>query len=507
MIEKVLDYLNTGRGEEMTEEMSRCSLKQSQLAIKQTMKLNNEYHTPEEIVRMMSELTGEELDESFRLFPPFYTDFGRNIHIGRNVFINSGCHFQDQGGIYIGDDVLIGHNVIFATIDHDLNPYDRHNHYAPIHVGNRVWIGSGAVITKGVCIGDGAVIAAGAVVTKDVDENTIVGGVPAKMIRRIEMGKVMEERTNYPKIALGAWSWGAGSAGGDQVFGNHLFEEELRPVFDRALDYGLNLWDTAAVYGEGTSERILGNFIKDTEREKIIISTKFTPQIAGEGADPMQDMIDGSKKRLHTDVIDIYWIHNPMDVERWTPYIIPLAKSGQIKSIGVSNHNLSEIKRVNEILGKEGLKISAVQNHFSLLHRSSEKAGILDYCKENGIIFFAYMVLEQGALSGKYTPEHPFPEGTGRGEAYNPYMKDISALISVLEKIGKKYEATCAQIATAWAIAKGTLPIIGVTKTYQVDEAVKTIQISLTSDEMNELEKAGDAVGISTLREWEKEMI
>ncbi len=86
-------------------------------------------------------------------------------------------------------------------------------------------------------------------------------------------------------------------------------------------------------------------------------------------------------------------------------------------------------------------------------------------------------------------------------------MKDISALISVLEKIGKKYEATCAQIATAWAIAKGTLPIIGVTKTYQVDEAVKTIQISLTSDEMNELEKAGDAVGISTLREWEKEMI
>ncbi len=123
------------------------------------------------------------------------------------------------------------------------------------------------------------------------------------------MGKVMEERTNYPKIALGAWSWGAGSAGGDQVFGNHLFEEELRPVFDRALDYGLNLWDTAAVYGEGTSERILGNSIKDTEREKIIISTKFTPQIAGEGADPMQDMIDGSKKRLHTDVIDIYWIY------------------------------------------------------------------------------------------------------------------------------------------------------------------------------------------------------
>ena len=187
MIDKVLEYLNTGRGEEMTEEMSRCSLEQSQLAIKQTMELNNRYHTPEEIVRIMSELTGEKIDESFRMFPPFYTDFGRNIHIGKKVFINSGCHFQDQGGIYIGDDVLIGHNVILATIDHDLNPYDRHNHYAPIRIGNRVWIGSGAIITKSVSIGDGAVIAAGAVVTKDVAENTIVGGVPARTIKKVEM--------------------------------------------------------------------------------------------------------------------------------------------------------------------------------------------------------------------------------------------------------------------------------------------------------------------------------
>ncbi len=187
MIEKVLEYLNTGHGEEMTEELSRCSLEQSQLAIKQTMDLNNQYHTPEEIIRIMSELTGGELDESFRMFPPFYTDFGRNIHIGRNVFINSGCHFQDQGGIYIGDDVLIGHNVILATIDHDLDPFDRHNHYAPIRIGNRVWIGSGAIITKGVCIGDGAVVAAGAVVTKDVEKNIIVGGVPAKFIKKIEI--------------------------------------------------------------------------------------------------------------------------------------------------------------------------------------------------------------------------------------------------------------------------------------------------------------------------------
>ena len=217
--------------------------------------------------------------------------------------------------------------------------------------------------------------------------------------------------TILPEIALGAWSWGAGAAGGDQVFGNHLFEEELKPVFEKAVECGLNLWDTAAVYGEGTSERILGNFVKDVRRDSVILSTKFTPQIAGSSPDAMQEMIDGSKERLHTDVIDVYWIHNPMDVEKWTPDLIPLAKSGQIKTIGVSNHNLAEIKRANEILAAEGLKISAVQNHYSLLHRSSERAGILDYCKENGITFYSYMVLEQGALTGRYKETNPFPEG------------------------------------------------------------------------------------------------
>lgn len=309
-----------------------------------------------------------------------------------------------------------------------------------------------------------------------------------------------------PKIAMGAWSWGIGAAGGDQVFGNHLFEEDLKPVFDRAIELGLNLWDTAAVYGEGTSERILGNFVKDVGREDVILSTKFTPQIADGTSAAMQHMIDGSKERLHTDMIDIYWIHNPLDVERWTPDLIPLAKSGQIKAIGVSNHNLAEIKRAGEILEAEGLKISAVQNHFSLLHRSSEKAGILDYCKENGITFYAYMVLEQGALTGRFDIAHPFPEGTGRGEAYNPHLKELETLVNELRSVGEKHNANPAQVATAWAIAKGTLPIIGVTKVRQVEEAAEAAQIILTEEEVNRLEKLGDEAGIDTLREWEKEM-
>ncbi|MCB6286260.1 aldo/keto reductase [[Clostridium] scindens] len=316
----------------------------------------------------------------------------------------------------------------------------------------------------------------------------------------------MTENKKMPMIALGAWSWGAGAAGGDQVFGNHFFEEDLKPVFDKALECGLNLWDTAAVYGEGTSERILGNFVKDVARDKVILSTKFTPQIASDSKDAMQEMLDGSKERLHADVIDIYWIHNPFDVEKWTPDLIPLAQSGQIKSIGVSNHNLAELKRANEILGAAGLKVSAVQNHFSLLHRSSERAGILEYCKENGITFYAYMVLEQGALTGRFNTENPFPAGTGRGESYNPHLQELDKLIAELKAVGAKHGASPAQVATAWAIAKGTLPIIGVTKVKQVEEAAQAAQIHLTEDEIARLEKLGDETGVTTLREWEKEM-
>lgn len=155
-------------------------------AIRITMKLNNQYHTPEKIIEIMSELTGKAVDKAFRLFPPFYTDFGKNITIGKNVFINSGCHFQDQGGIEIGDGALIGHNVVLATINHDLKPsMKRKNHYAPIKIGSNVWIGSNATILQGVTIGEWAVIAAGAVVTKNVEPYTVVGGVPAKFIKRV----------------------------------------------------------------------------------------------------------------------------------------------------------------------------------------------------------------------------------------------------------------------------------------------------------------------------------
>lgn len=317
----------------------------------------------------------------------------------------------------------------------------------------------------------------------------------------------MDTDERMPKVAMGAWSWGAGVAGGDQVFGNHLGESDLQPVFDAAMERGLNLWDTATVYGMGASEDILGRFIRQgNKKDAVIISTKFTPQIAGMYEDSMAKMAEASCERLGIDVIDLYWIHNPADVERWTPELIPLLQSGKVKNVGVSNHNLSEIKRANEILGEQGFRISAVQNHFSLLNRSSESSGILDYCRENDITFFAYMVLEQGALSGKYDTKHPFPEGSDRARIYNPVLAQLEELTAAMGEIGKKHGLSAAQVGTAWAVSKGVLPIIGVTKVRHVEDAAKAASVNLSAEEINHLETLADKAEVNTIREWEKKM-
>ena len=218
-------------------------------------------------------------------------------------------------------------------------------------------------------------------------------------------GNSCSKKKIMSKIALGTWAWGAGAFGGDTVFGSKTDVETLKPVFDAAMKAGLSLWDTATAYGMGDSEHILGTLVKESgianplqRREDVEISTKFTPQIAEIYENSVEKMALASMERMGLDYIDIYWIHNP---------------------------------------------ISAVQNHFSQLYRSSEKGGVLDYCKEHGIEFWAYMVLEQGALSGKYDKTHPLPAESDRGKKYNPVLEQLEALTSEMTAIGKKYGVSC----------------------------------------------------------------
>lgn len=158
----------------------------SQEALRITSQMNGGYHAPEELRTLFELLTGKKVDDSFRFFPPFYTDCGKNITVGKNVFFNSGCKLQDQGGITIGDGTLLGHNVVLATLNHSFDPAHRHDICPlPIQIGKNVWISANATVLPGVTIGDGAIIAAGAVVTKDVPENSLVGGIPAKIIKSV----------------------------------------------------------------------------------------------------------------------------------------------------------------------------------------------------------------------------------------------------------------------------------------------------------------------------------
>ena len=252
---------------------------------------------------------------------------------------------------------------------------------------------------------------------------------------------------------------------------------------------------------------MLAGFLKDLPRDSYLVSDKFTPQCANGKPNAMADMIEMQLKLMGLDRFDIYWIHNVWDAPHWTEELAKYFEGkDRVPLLGVSNHNLAEIKQANEILQSHGLKLSAVQNHYSLLNRSSEQSGILDYCKENDIVFFSYMVLEQGALSGKYDTAHPMPAGSARAETYNPVLDKIEVLNKALQTLADKYGVGVAQIPVAWAIAKGTLPIIGVTKVSHVEDAAKAANVVLTAEETKSLETLADSLNINVIRFWEKEM-
>ena len=185
-LDDLLDALNAGETITGGSPLHAVMHRASQDALRVTAELNGSYHEPTRVLELLAQLIGKPVHESVALFPPFYTDFGKNITLGERIFINSGCKFQDQGGVTIGDDSLIGHNALLATLNHDMDPARRADmHPALIVIGKRVWLGSNVTVLPGVTIGDGAVVAAASVVTKDVPANSVVVGSPAKVVRSV----------------------------------------------------------------------------------------------------------------------------------------------------------------------------------------------------------------------------------------------------------------------------------------------------------------------------------
>lgn len=303
-----------------------------------------------------------------------------------------------------------------------------------------------------------------------------------------------------PPVAIGTWAWGGGANGSKMIFGSSTEESVLNEAFQTAYNNGFTLWDTAAVYGMGTSEEILSRCMGEKE---VILSTKYTP--TGKfNSKAIDEMLTASMTRMNGRIPDIYWLHAPNHIDENLNYLCKLMLDGKIHSIGVSNFNLEQVKQAEKILAAYGLKLGGVQNHYSLIYRNSERAGVLGWCVENKVPFFAYMVLEQGALSGRYNSKNPFPLFSRRGMAFKKStLKKLELLHEALKNVGEKHGLSIADTAVAWAISKNTVPIIGVTKPYQAEALNNIKDIILSEDEIALLESTAAETGIERKGIWE----
>lgn len=307
---------------------------------------------------------------------------------------------------------------------------------------------------------------------------------------------------NLPPFMLGTWAWGGGVNGSKMVFGQNYDENILQETFKTACDLKLNLFDTAEVYGMGNAEKLLGHFIAECHIP-VQISTKYMPAPKYKSG-KMAISLSQSCERLGIDVPLIYWLHVPNCVEENVAEAIELLKRKKIKYLGVSNYRLSDLQKAQALLKKAGFSISAVQNHFSLLSYSQNQRDILEWCKANDVIYFSYMVLEQGALSGRYSAEKPFPPFSRRRFAFGKKsFQKIEPLLQYTKILAEKYNTNSSQIPIAWAAAKGTVPIIGVTKPEQVKQLATTAQLILSNNEIQKLEQLAGQTGIMLKASWE----
>ena len=310
--------------------------------------------------------------------------------------------------------------------------------------------------------------------------------------------KIADKEYSVPLI--GTWSWGGGFNGSRLIFGQSFTEDSLKDTFNKAYDAGFVCWDTAEVYGMGRSEQILGRLIKD---KNVMISTKHFP-VGKYKSGECRRAIENSLERLGIQSIDLYWLHSPVNIKENMRELADCYKDGLIKSIGLSNGNTEEINLASKVLEENGSHLTAIQNHYSLLSFEREQK-VLELCREKQIIFFGYMLLEQGALSGHYDKEHTFERFSARGLAFGKgKFEKIDKLIGYERKLAEKYNVDSSQIPIAWGISKGVVPIVGINKPRHTDSLVQGVELSLTSDETATLERLALESGVKCKGVWEK---
>ncbi len=294
------------------------------------------------------------------------------------------------------------------------------------------------------------------------------------------------------EMGLGAWQWG------DRLvwqYGHGYGDEQVRDAFRISLEEGIQFIDTAELYGNGLSERLLGTFIKETD-QPVLIATKFFPWPWRFYKGAVVRAMKGSLARLDVESVDLYQIHWPNPIISTDTLMEGLAecvKRGMARTVGVSNFGQSRMLAAYSSLARHNIPLASNQVHYSLLNRTVEKDGTLARCKELGIRLIAYSPIEQGLLSGKYSPENP-PSGT-RARVYAGILPKLKPLIKLITEIGQDHGGkTNSQVALNWLICKGTMPIPGSKNAAQAQENAGALGWKLTDAEVARLDETSETV-------------
>ena len=294
------------------------------------------------------------------------------------------------------------------------------------------------------------------------------------------------------EMGLGAWQWGDRLVWG---YGQTHTDKDIREAFQASLNLGVRLIDTAEIYGSGYSERLLGQFLKETD-QPVLVATKFFPWPWRITKRFIPRALRGSLDRIGIDAVDLYQIHTPtplMSPENMMEGMIECVKLGLTRTIGVSNFGEKRMLRAYSTLAQHGIPLASNQVHYSLLSREVEKNGTLARCKELGIRLIAYSPLEKGLLTGKYSSENP-PPGV-RASQYAELLKRLPPVLKLLQEIGLNHgDKTVSQVSLNWLICKGTLPIPGAKNLKQAELNAGGAGWKLTDDEVAQLDEATDDI-------------
>ncbi len=297
-----------------------------------------------------------------------------------------------------------------------------------------------------------------------------------------------------PPLGVGTWAWGDKGTWGMGGYDQSFTEATIREAWEASIEAGVVLFDTAEIYGKGESERIIGRLLAADPgvRSRVVIATKFMPspwKVNVRAA--LLSAARHSRERLEVDTIDLYQIHGPVSLRSHDALADALAAAhaeGIVRAVGVSNYSAKETRAMDAALRKRDLRLASNQVEFSLLRTMPLRVGLIDTCRELGVVPLAYSPIGQGRLTGKYSAANPPPGG--RSFAAHP-MAEVDAIVARLRRIGEAHgDRTPSQVALAWLIARGAVPIPGAKNRDQAEQNAGALGWRLTDEELALLDAA-----------------